>query len=128
MEKLTITAAAALAKTSRQTLYNMMNAGKIAVNREDPKNPWIDKQEIVRAFDLDRRGKRQVDKGKTAANLSTSQAEINILREELARAQEREQWLRGKVDELAGQLASLSAAIEHKPAPRRGFFSWLKGG
>lgn len=124
MPKVNISEAARLAGITRQYLHKKyIKTGTITVEKDYAGNPQIDTTEILRVFgklhDASGDSNQSVNSyhEMTAINDSKNtalQAEIQVLREQLNAAVEREKWMQGKVDQLADQLASTTRLLEHK--------------
>lgn len=128
MPKVNITEAAKLAGITRQYLHKKyIKTGTITVEKDNAGHPLIDTSEIMRVFGNLKDDSKQVTQsyreittendGKTTA----LQMEIQLLREQLVvatsretAAAEREKWMQGKIDQLAGQLDSTTRLLEHK--------------
>lgn len=125
-----ISEAAKLAGISRSYLYKKyIKTGIISVERDSDDNPVIDTAEIMRVFGgvNNSEDKGRKDTLENTVKIESLQAENQLLREQLAVAQDREKWMQGKIDQLADQLK----LIEHKsetPQHKPGFFARLFGG
>lgn len=108
MTKVSISEAARLAGVSRQTLYRKIDAGEITVER-DGDSVQIDLSELLRVFgDLKMPGTPDsCSEPEPAAVVADRSAEVDLLRDQLAEAREREEWHRKHADELAGVLKLL---------------------
>lgn len=111
MAKVSILAAAKLAGISRANFYkSYVNAGVITVEKNAKGRPEVDTSEILRVFGeikgdaketLGRHGKRhKVTLEKDSVD-SALLVEVRMLREQLAEAKDREEWLKQKVDSLS---------------------------
>ncbi len=128
MALLNLTQAASMAGISRVTLNKHLRYGKkngnervmiTTVNAPDG-STRIDSSEILRVYG-DAVNGNSVGACKPLQPLQEAlqrendalQAEAQLLREQLAKAEEREQWFRNKVDELTNTIKQ----IEYKPDP-----------
>lgn len=124
MAKVHITEAAKLAGVSRQYFYKkFLTPGILTVERDETGSKVIDTSELIRVC-----GKLVGDTVDSQQNVSSLhdathkkdteiamlQAELRLLREQLASAADREKWLQGKVDQLGEQLSTTTRLLEHK--------------
>ncbi len=123
MPKHSISEAARLAGVSRSHFYKkFIKTGLISVERDKDDKPVIDTAEIMRACGDLKAGNSpttqngQVNTPEKHIQNTALQVEIQLLREQLTAAQEREKWLQGKVDQLTDQLNTTTRLLEHKPA------------
>ena len=133
MAKVSILAAAKLAGISRANFYkNYVNTGVITVSKNLKGRPEIDTSEILRVF-----GEIKCDAGETLGRHdeihketlvkdradSALQVEVGMLREQLAEAKDREEWLKQKIDSLSSANIFL---LENKQSqqPKKKHF-WL---
>lgn len=130
MAKVSILAAAKLAGISRANFYkSYVNAGVITVEKNAKGRPEVDTSEILRVFGeikgdtketLGRHDKRhKVTLEKDSVD-SALHVEVKLLREQLADAKEREQWLKQKIDSLSSDNVLL---LENKQQRKKRF--WL---
>lgn len=131
MPKHSVSEAARLAGVSRSHFYKkFIKTGLISVERDKDDKPVIDTAEIMRAC-----GGLKAENSPTTQNgqfdtpekhiqNTALQTEIQLLREQLTAAQEREKIandrenrLMNQIDQLTGQLDTTTRLLEHKPAP-----------
>jgi len=124
MPKHSISEAAKLGGVSRSHFYKKyIRPGIISIERDNDGNPQIDTAEVMRVFGgIQQTAKENVLEGQntTCENGSKNtvlQAEIQLLREQLAGALEDKKWLQGKVDQLTNQLDTATRLLEHKVTP-----------
>lgn len=127
MALVNITEAARLAGKSRSHFYKgYIKTGKVSVSKDAEDKPCIDTAELLRVFgklqDTGDTGERDapahaptpppqsVDTGKLAA----LELEVKLLREQLAKAETRESWLQGQVENLTDTMKRLEAP-KNKP-------------
>ena len=127
MALVNITEAARLAGKSRSQFYKgYIKAGKVSVSKDAEGKPCIDTAELLRVFgrlqDTGDTGKQdapahaptptpqQADTGKLAA----MELEVKLLREQLEKAEGREKWLQGQVENLTDTMKRLEAP-KNKP-------------
>ena len=127
MALVNITEAARLAGKSRSQFYKgYIKAGKVSVSKDAEGKPCIDTAELLRVFgrlqDTGDTGKQdapahaptpppqQADTGKLAA----LEMEVKLLREQLDKAEGREKWLQGQVENLTDTMKRLEAP-KNKP-------------
>lgn len=124
MSKHSISEAARLAGVSRSHFYKkFITTGLISVERDKDDKPVIDTAEIMRACGALKAGNipttqnGQLDTPQNHIQNTALQIEIQLLREQLTAAQEREKWMQKQVDQLTGQLDTTTRLLEHKAAP-----------
>lgn len=133
MARVSISKAAKLAGISRASLYKTyLNKGVISVSRDSTGKKYIDTSELLRVF-----GSLQGDTPEVStttqsqtgdsqpvspfpASPDSKDIEIKMLREQLEKAEQREQWLQVKVDTLTDTLKLL----EHKTEPAKPSRRW----
>ena len=138
MARVSISQAAKLAGVSRSSLYKTyLNKGAISVSKDSSGKKYIETSELLRVFgtlqgdtSIQPQGiqKNTGDTPELSPSVTHDSAkdiEIKLLREQLEKSEQREQWLQAKVDTLSDTLKLL----EHKPAsvkqPRRWWqFMW----
>lgn len=119
MAKVNVSEAAGLVNVARSTLYAYIRSGKLSVDKDHLGRPQIDTSELMRVFgDLQDNSKDNINdkeiKGNTAAIHSENvalRAESEALREmlrvreeQIREYQERETWLRQRLDSLETKL------------------------
>lgn len=116
MSQVNITQAAKLAGLSRSHFQkNYVKTGKITVSRDDRGRPQIDTAELLRVF-----GKLHHTEPHSVALSSTTQdhtpkshtthlTEIELLKQQLKRAEEREQFYQEQIKELTSTVKLLEA-------------------
>lgn len=121
MAKHSISEAAKLAGVSRSHLYKKyIRPGAISVEKDSEGNPQIDTAEVMRVFGgihgdtADDVSKIHKDTSENSIKNTALHVEIQLLREQLTAAGEREKWLQGKVDQLTGQLDNTTRLLEHR--------------
>lgn len=126
MPKHSISEAAKLAGVSRSHFYKKyIRPGVISVEKDNDDNPVIDTAEIMRVFGgmhgdtTESVSKIHNDTPENTSKNTVLQIEIQLLREQLAAASDREKWLQGKVDQLTDQLTSTTRLLEHKTTPEQ---------
>ena len=134
MPKHSVSEAARLAGVSRSHFYKkFIKTGLISVERDKDDKPIIDTAEIMRACgglkaeNSMNTQNVQFDTPEKHSQNTALQVEIQLLREQLTAAQEREKWLQGKVDQLTGQLDTTTRLLEHRPAaepPKKRWWSF----
>lgn len=121
MALLNLTQAASMAGISRVTLNKHLRYGKkngnervmiTTVNAPDG-STRIDSSEILRVYGANVNPKPDVYVNASNPLQEALERENNALREQLAKAEERERWLQDKVDELTNTIKQ----IEYKPDP-----------
>ncbi|TXH66683.1 MAG: hypothetical protein E6Q83_20095 [Thiothrix sp.] len=122
MALISISEAAKLAGIARSHFYSQyLNSGFISVTRDEKGKPKIDTSELVRVFGVltavQRTPEKTVhqDSAESASNPSkneaTQTAMIELLKEQLAEAKEREKFYQQQLTELSQTIKLL----EHKP-------------
>ncbi|MEN9488899.1 MAG: hypothetical protein RL494_1164 [Bacteroidota bacterium] len=118
MNKISISEAARLAEISRTNLYKTyINTGKISVIRENDK-VYIDASELIRVFPnckLSNSNKEQELSNKDNSKIHDNSELVELLKAQLAEAQERENWLKQQIDELRHQQNHLLEDKRVKP-------------
>lgn len=119
MAKVNVSEAATLVGVARSTLYAYIRSGKISIEKDRLGKPQIDTSELLRVFGTlqDNIKDNETDKeikGDTHKNDSENtvlRTENEVLREmlrvreeQLREYQEREQWLRNRLDALETKL------------------------
>lgn len=127
MPKHSISEAAKLAGVSRSHFYKkFIRPGGISVEKDKDDNPVIDTSEIMRVFGGIHQdtsasvSKIQTDTPENDIKNTALQVEIQLLREQLTAAQERERIANERENRLMNQIDQLTTAIrfiEHKPMP-----------
>ena len=121
MARVSITKAARLAGVNRGTLYKTyINKGVISVSADEHGKKFIDTSELLRVF-----GSLQSEQGNSTVNSTgdnekllpntggdtggdtAKDVEIKLLREQLAKAEQREGWLHEKIDTLTDTVKLL---------------------
>ena len=127
MALVNITEAARLAGKSRSHFYKgYIKTGKVSVSKDAEDKPCIDTAELLRVFgnlqDTGNTGEQDAqahaptppppsaDTGKLAA----LELEVKLLREQLEKAEGREKWLQGQVENLTDTMKRLEAP-KNKP-------------
>jgi FtsZ-binding cell division protein ZapB len=106
MTILSISAAARSANVSRQTIHTYINTGKITTQTDNKGNKVIDTAELLRVFGElhhDSQGMAPVGHSLTPDLLSTIallEKEVQLLREQLFKAEQREQQLNQHIERL----------------------------
>lgn len=120
MARVSITEAAKLAGVSRSGLYQTyLNKGVISVSKDSAGKKFIETSELLRVFGQ-LKGDVVTDDLNTQANTPASvnlyrdeqsetakDTEIKMLREQLEKCEQREQWLQSKVDSLSDAIKLL---------------------
>lgn len=135
--RLTVKQAAKAGWASRPTLYRAIKEGRISFEKNEAGHPVIDPAELVRVFGEPRKAESQ-DKSQESnlAHLKIHEIQLEnaVLKEKLAalererdgladrerKAEEREKWLRGQLDQAQRLIAP--------PAGSVGFWQRLFGG
>ena len=130
MARVSITKAAKLAGVNRGTLYKTyINKGVVSVSADDKGKKYIETSELLRVFGAlkSEQVNSTVNSAMNSAAMlpvtggdNTKDLEIKMLREQLAKSEQREQWLQSKVDVMADTLKLL----EHKPEPSKVTLRW----
>ena len=121
MALVSISEAARLAGCTRANLYKTyIQTGKLSVTHDHQGKPKVDTAEVLRVFGSLQGDNNPIDTGiqsLTGASVTpnTSQEkEVQMLREQLEEAKEREQWYRQQI----GELTSTIKLLEHqRPTP-----------
>jgi regulator of replication initiation timing len=144
MAKHSISEAAKLAGVSRSHFYKKyIRPALISTEKDKDNNPVIDTSEIIRVF-----GRIHGDTVNNVSGIHNHtldndtkntmlQTEIQLLREQLAAAQERdklsgdrEKWMQKQIDQLANQLADTTRLLEYKtsePPKKRSWWPFGRG-
>lgn len=133
MARVSISQASKLAGISRSNLYKTyLNKGVISLSKDSTGKKYIETSELLRVFGTlqgdtttQHKGGQQEtgDTPKLPPTVTPNLAkdvEIKLLKEQLEKSEQREQWLQAKVDTLSDTLKLL----EHKPEPKRSFRRW----
>lgn len=133
MARVSISQAAKLAGVSRSSLYKTyLNKGAISVSKDSSGKKYIETSELLRVFGtlqgdtFTQPEDTQKNTGDTPAlspsvtHDSAKDVEIRLLREQLEKSEQREQWLQAKVDTLSDTLKLL----EHKPTTAKPARRW----
>jgi hypothetical protein len=119
MAKVNISEAAGLVNVARSTLYAYIRSGKLSVEKDHLGRPQIDTSELMRVFgDLQDNGKDNINDNEITGNTTAIQRENAALRtenealremlrvreEQIHEYQEREAWLRQRLDLLETKL------------------------
>ena len=128
MAKVSISAAAKIAGISRSNFYkNYIKKGKISVSKDHQGRPHIDTSEVLRVFgvlqgvtpelSLEAQEIQSTIQKVTTFEVSKNtllEMENRLLKEQLAKAEEREEWYRQQMGELSGVLKQLECQRENK--------------
>lgn len=120
MALVSISEAARLAGCTRANLYKTyIQTGKLSVTHDHQGKPKVDTAEVLRVFGSLQGDSNPIDTGiqsLTGASVTpnTSQEkEVQMLREQLEEAKEREHWYRQQI----GELTSTIKVLEHHSPP-----------
>ena len=125
MALVTIAEAARLAGTARSNLYKAyIDTGIISVTNDARGKPRIDTSEILRVFgELKKTGHMpdsETETGQGKGEDSGHSAVIEMLKQQLDEAREREQFYQQQIRELTGTMK----LIEHRPRGRQWWRFW----
>lgn len=133
MARVSISQAAKLAGVSRSSLYKTyLNKGAISVSKDSSGKKYIETSELLRVFgtlqgdtfthpeDTQKKTGNTPELSPSTTHDSAKDIEIKLLREQLEKSEQREQWLQAKVDTLSETLKLL----EHKPTPAKQARRW----
>lgn len=131
---LSLREAAELAGTSKSSILRAVKTGRLSATRNDQGEFKVDPAEVARAYDRSRashRGRRpgdanhpaSVDQG-DAGQVAALAAEIKVLRELIARLDQRERDLQAERDKWAAQAERLALA----PPRARAWWRWRRVG
>ena len=129
MARVSITKAAKLAGVNRGTLYKTyINKGVVSVSADDKGKKYIETSELLRVFGV-LQGEQEDGKGNSTMNSAvllpvtrgdnTKDLEVKMLREQLVKSEQREQWLQSQVDTLSSTLRLLEDKREPVKSNRR---------
>jgi uncharacterized protein (UPF0335 family) len=119
MAKVNVSEAANLASVARSTLYAYIRSGKLSIEKDHLGRPQIDTSELLRVFGKlqdngkDNKNDTEITEDTTAIQRDNTglRAENEVLREmlrireeQLREYQEREAWLRQRLDSLETKL------------------------
>ncbi|MGK9452953.1 helix-turn-helix domain-containing protein [Acidithiobacillus caldus] len=115
MAKVNVSEAASLVGVARSTLYAYIRSGKISTEKDRLGKPQIDTSELLRVFGVlqDNTKDKEItgDTQKTDNENAALRTENEVLREmlkvreeQLREYQEREQWLRNRLDAIETKL------------------------
>lgn len=135
MVKLSVTEAARQAGVSRQHFYRKyVTPGKITVERDHEGNPTIDTSELLRVFgqlggatvgsDTGDVTMLREETSKSDGETVVLRAQLELVREQLREAKDREVWLQQQVEKLTDTVKLL----EHRPEPKKGLWARIFGG
>ncbi len=133
MARLSISEAARQVGISRQYLHKKyISTGKLSVNKDENDKPYVDTAELLRVFEGRLAGQRQ--EVPVVASISYHEmtvekdrqvlSQLQDYREQLAKAEDREKWLRGQVESLTATVKLLQQAAT---STKRSFWSRLTG-
>lgn len=123
MAKVSISEGARMAGISRSYLYRKyITPGLLSTEKDNSGNTVVDTAEIIRVFGQIRKDSEQAteithfDAVKKEHENIALQAEIQLLREQLAAAAERERAAADREKWYQEQIASTTRLLEHRPA------------
>lgn len=135
MALVSISEAARLAGTARSNLYkSYIETGILSITKDSKGKPKVDTSELLRVFgelktvqdnstpqdtQQDGTDKKKQDTRQDAGH----QAVIDLLKQQLDEAKEREQFYQQQIRELTNTMKLL----EHRPQPRRQWWNFWKG-
>ncbi len=118
MARVSITEAARLAGIGRSSFYQTyINKGAISVSKDSSGKKFIETSELIRVFgelgdNTTEQSKNTEDCAEVLAVTATETAkdlEIKVLREQLEKSEQREQWLQSQVQNLTDTMKLLEA-------------------
>ena len=121
MAQVSISEAARLAGISRGSLYKTyISKGTISVSADSAGKKFIETSELLRVFgelkgNTSEQGEQSIDEQRDTDKLSLEQVEktkdleIKMLREQLEKTEQREQWLQSQVQNLTDTMKLLEA-------------------
>ncbi|MDA8113357.1 MAG: hypothetical protein M0Z43_01330 [Acidithiobacillus sp.] len=119
MAKVNVSEAATLVGVARSTLYAYIRSGKISIEKDRLGKPQIDTSELLRVFgtlqdnikdnEIDKEIKDDTQKNDSENTVLRTENEVlremlRVREEQLREYQEREQWLRNRLDALEMKL------------------------
>lgn len=141
MAEVSVSKAARMTGKGRSTIQRHMKEGKLSAGKDAAGNPVIDTSELLRVY-----GALQADEADRTEPVKQSDAPeadqsalamIEVLRDELRAAREREDWLKGQLEASQERSRELERRMlppgepETAPGPgeeKKGFFRRLFGG
>lgn len=122
MAEVNISEAARLAGKGRSTIQRHIKLGKLSAGTDAAGNPVIETSELCRVY-----GSIQADGQKTEQMTQDETPTLELLREQLRQAHEREEWLRNQLESAQARSAELEQRMLPQGAGRKGFFRRLFG-
>lgn len=124
MAEVNISGAARLTGKSRATVQRHIKSGKLSIGKDAAGNPVIDTSELCRVY-----GSIQAhDTQLTASVTQDDTPTLELLREQLRQAHEREEWLKGQLEAAQARSAELEQRMLPQGESRKGVFRRLFGG
>ena len=137
MARVSITEAAKLAGIGRSSLYQTyINKGAISVSKDSSGKKFIETSELIRVFgelggntseqtpDIQGQTEERPDVLGITPEETAKDLEIKILREQLEKSEQREQWLQSQVQNLTDTVKLLEAP--KKPQHPRLWYQFWK--
>ena len=132
MARVSITEAARLAGIGRSSFYQTyINKGAISVSKDSSGKKFIETSELIRVFgELGDNTSEQSENTEGCAEVldvtateTAKDLEIKMLREQLEKTEQREQWLQSQVQNLTDTMKLLEAP-KHPQHPRLWYQFW----
>ena len=136
MARVSITEAARLAGIGRSSLYQTyINKGAISVSKDSSGKKFIETSELIRVFgelgdntsgqvsDIQSQTEECAEVSGITPDETAKDLEIKMLREQLEKTEQREQWLQTQVQNLTDTVKLLEAP-QKPPHPRLWYQFW----
>ena len=130
MANVSLTQAAKLAGISRSNLYkSYIDKGLITVSKDERNKPCIDTSELLRVFSVLQRDNQEVSslghdsthKKAEKTEVSALKSEIEQLKKQLSKSEEREEWYQTQIQSLTDTMKLLEGP---KPSGRSWWAFW----
>ena len=127
MPQVSISEAARLSGKARATIQRHIKTGILSVTKDRQGKPFIDTSELLRVYGQIKTGDSTIETGISQLEAAT----IEVLKEQLQQAREREKWLQEQLEEsnerykrLEGRMLPPGEPGEpgEAEAPKKGFF------
>ena len=123
MAEVTVSEAARLTGKGRSTIQRHIKNGKLSVGRDGAGNPLVDTSELMRVFGPI----HLADTGQPVSVTQDDTPTLELLREQLRQAHEREEWLKGQLEAAQARSAELEQRMLPPGEGRKGFFARFFG-
>lgn len=129
MVMLSISGAARAAGKDRGTIKRYINSGKLSCSKDAAGNPQIDTAELLRVFGTLASGGDAAGDAAEPQYAPADTAAIELLRQQLQAAQEREQWFKGQLEAAQARIVEMeNRMLPPGQSEKKSFWRKLIGG